>query len=265
MRALASWPILLVAACAACAPNPVATAQGARAELAPTGRLRAGMVVSVCTASFACTDRATGKAAGVPVDLAAHLARKLDVPLEIVAYASPAQLTDDASSGKWDVAFLVISPARQRVVDFAPPYGSSDIGYLVRSGLGIERIADVNRAGTRVAVVRASVSHGAAEQASPAATLIPVATVKQLGETLAEGRADVIASGHATLVGIQAGLPGARLLPGNIHTTLVAAGVPRERKAALEYLTHVIEEAKASGLVQQAMERAGVRDVAIPR
>jgi len=40
-----------------------------------------------------------------------------------------------------------------------------------------------------------------------------------------------------------------------------AAGVPVKREAAVRYLREFIEDAKASGFVAAALERAGVRDV----
>jgi polar amino acid transport system substrate-binding protein len=41
----------------------------------------------------------------------------------------------------------------------------------------------------------------------------------------------------------------------------VAVAIPRGREAAMEYLRRFVEEAQTSGLLTQAVERAGLRGV----
>src|SRR5688572_8405208 len=93
----------------ACASAPQIPPQ-ARAELAPTGKLRAG--INFQNVLLAGKDPATGEPRGVAVDLARELARRLDVPIEIVPFTSAGALADAAKSGVWDVAFLGDEPQR---------------------------------------------------------------------------------------------------------------------------------------------------------
>ena len=79
-----------------------------RADLASSGRLRAA--INYGNFILAQRDRATGESRGVAVDLAQELARRLSVPLEIVAYDSVAIMGDAAPSGVWDIAFLGSDP-----------------------------------------------------------------------------------------------------------------------------------------------------------
>ena len=74
----------------------------ARAELAPTGTLRAG--INYGNVILARKDPATGESSGVAIDLARELGRRLDVPVTIVAYDSVGAMVDGAKAGAWDIA-----------------------------------------------------------------------------------------------------------------------------------------------------------------
>jgi polar amino acid transport system substrate-binding protein len=57
--------------------------------------------------------------------------------------------------------------------------------------------------------------------------------------------------------------PGYRAVEGRFTAILHAAAVPAGKRAAAEYLKAFIEDAKASGQVQRAIDASGVRGVAI--
>ena len=66
------------------------------------------------------------------------------------------------------------------------------------------------------------------------------------------------ASPRFSVVGSSAKLPGSRVLEDRYGANLVALAVPKGEAGRLGYVTEFIEEAKASGLVQRAIERAGL-------
>jgi polar amino acid transport system substrate-binding protein len=47
------------------------------------------------------------------------------------------------------------------------------------------------------------------------------------------------------------------------HTAGVAIAVPRNRKQALAYVTTFIEDAKRSGVVRRALDKAGLQDAEV--
>ena len=77
------------------------------AELAPTGRLRAAIIVNQPV--YATKDPATGKLSGVTIDLGQELAARLAVPFVPVEYASQAGIVEDLEAGRVDIAFLAIT------------------------------------------------------------------------------------------------------------------------------------------------------------
>jgi polar amino acid transport system substrate-binding protein len=108
-RAFAS--LLAVAALAAC--GSMVPSEAARRELLPTGALRVGIGVGASSsASRAVRDPATGLPRGVAVDLAYALARRLEAPVALVAYADAVDIVAAGPKREWDVAFVPRDAAR---------------------------------------------------------------------------------------------------------------------------------------------------------
>src|SRR5215468_9054073 len=120
-----------------------------RADLAPTGKLRAG--INYGNFILATKDRATGESRGVAVDLMNEIGRRLGVPVEIVAYESVAVMGDAAPTAVWDIAFLGSDPAREALMSFTAAYLEIDATYLVHGDSPLHTVAEVDREGVRVA------------------------------------------------------------------------------------------------------------------
>src|SRR5262245_37116092 len=106
-----------------------AVPEAARAQLAPTGKLRAGM--NLGNTLFTTKDAATGELRGVSVDLMRELASRLGVPLEMVVHATPGEVADTAQKGTWDVAILAIEQSRAQTIAFSPPISEIEATYAV--------------------------------------------------------------------------------------------------------------------------------------
>jgi len=119
---------VLLNGCAGVQPAPT---QEERKALAPTGKLRAGMLAQPMHAT---KDPTSGEFKGLAIDLGNELARRLGVPLEIVAYRTVVEIVGSAQSDQWDIIFLGIGPERARSVDFSAPYAQIEMGYLVSKG-----------------------------------------------------------------------------------------------------------------------------------
>jgi polar amino acid transport system substrate-binding protein len=173
--------LLFAATMSACASISDTRNAAVLTELAPTGKLRAGIVVGqIGGAALAARDPSNGQPRGVSVDLARELANTLGVPLELVTYPSPGLRVEAGSTRAWDIAFLVVDPKLQLVFDFSPPYAFTEITYLVLSGSSIGGLPEVDRTSVRVAAIENSVSHRAAAASLKAAKLILVKSPSEL-------------------------------------------------------------------------------------
>lgn len=229
-------------------------------ELAPLGTLRIAIALSPAPSPFfAVADPASGAPRGVTVSLAEALAAELGLPLKLVQYPNSGEITDRADSGEWDATFMPADAERAKRVAFTPPYALVESTFLVARGLAADSIDAVDRPGVRVVAIANTATARSAARVLKQATLAHVATVRDAAGELKAGRADAIALSRDALVKLAADLPGARILDGRFHAAGVAAAVPNGRPAALRLAHEFIERAKASGLVQRALDEAGLR------
>jgi len=234
------------------------------ADLVQTGRLRAG--IGVVAPHWAVKDSKTGELRGVAVDVARALAGRMGIELAVIEYPSPPGVLEGLKIGAWDVGFLAIDPSRAAMVDFSRPYLQIDATYLVREESSIRMAADADRPGTRIAVTRMSVEQIVLKRLLKQAQLQEVDTIPAGFELLRAGHADALAAPRPALLQFSSRLPGSRVLEDHFHSAFGAIAVPKGQAGRLSYVDEFVEEAIASGLVQQAIERAGVRGVqAVPR
>jgi len=231
------------------------------ADLVQAGKLRAGL--GVVAPHWAVKDPATGELRGVAVDIARALAKRVGVELVVVEYRSPSRVPDGLKVDAWDVGFLGVDPSRATVVDFAPPHMQVDATYLVAAESSIRTIADADQPGVRIAVARKGVEEIVLRRIIKQAELRGVESIGAGFELLRTGNVDALAAPRPALLRSSARLPGSRVLDDRFHSTFGAMAVPKGRAGRLAYVSEFIEEAKASGLVQQVIERAGVRGVQV--
>src|SRR6202163_4104628 len=116
-----------------------------RADLAPTGTLRAG--INYGNPILAQGSPATGDLRGIAVDLAREIARRIGVPVTLVPFDAAGKMTDALKTGAWDVAFLAVDPARASEISFTAPYLEIEGTYLVPAGSPLRPVEDVAREG----------------------------------------------------------------------------------------------------------------------
>jgi len=253
-------PGLVVASLlASCAMTPLTPA--VRADLAPTGTLRAG--INYGNFILAQKDEASGESRGVAIDLTRELAQRLGVPVEVIAYTSVAAMVDAAKTGAWDIAFLGIDPAREGEIGFTAAYLEIEATYLVPAGSPLSAVADVDREGVRVAAPARANYELFLSRSLTRAQLVRAPNADAAFDLLVTGKADALAGLRQALIGLVDKLPGSRMLDGQFMKVPQAVGVPRGRDAGLAYLRGFVEDAKASGLVARAIEKTGARGVSV--
>src|SRR5262245_24457267 len=243
---------------ASCASAP-RISPAVRAELAPTGKLRAG--INFGNGVVATRDPVTGQARGIAVEIARELARRTGLEIEWVLYDQARFVVDGVKA--WDVAFLAIDPLRAEVVDFTAPYAEIEGTYLVPGGSPIRSVADVDRDGVRVAVVTRSNYDLFLSRNLKRAQLVRVETTQGSADAFAAGKADVLAAVKQRVNEAAAKIPGSRVLDGRFMTIRQAVCSPRGRDAAARYLREFVEDIKASGFVARAIAASGVGDAKV--
>ena len=232
-----------------------------RSDLAPTGKLRVG--INYGNPVLATRDPTSGDLRGVAVDLARELGRRVGVPVELVGYEAAGKMVEGVQAGAWDVAFLAVDPGRAGEISFTAPYIEIEGTYLVPAGSPLRAIADVDRKGVRIAVSAKSAYDLFLGRSLQHAQLVRAPDPNAAFELLVAGKVEAVAGVRQPLVTNAEKLPGSRVLDGRFMAIKQALGIPKGRDAGAKYLREFIEDVKASGLVAQAIEKAGIRGVSV--
>ncbi|TAK09977.1 transporter substrate-binding domain-containing protein [bacterium] len=246
--------LALIAGCASVQRVPPAV----RSELAPTGKLRVGLILS--NQVLVTKDPTTGELGGVTVSLGKALAAQLGVPFEPVGYANPAALVKSFGTNEWDIAFLAYDPARAKEVDFSPPYMEVDNSYLVLRGSKVQKVELADQPGVRIAVPERSAPDLYLSRNLKAAQVVRVpGGVDAAIEVLRSDKADAYAENAHMLSLYAEKLPGSWVLEGRYTVIQHAIATPKGRPTASEYVRAFVEEAKVNGTVGEAIRAAGLR------
>jgi polar amino acid transport system substrate-binding protein len=232
----------------------------ARAELAPSGRLRVGLNLQ----NFLLVGRdPSGGYRGIVVDLAEELGRLAGLELEFVPFDAAGKLAEGVRAGAWDVAFLAAEPQRAEEIAFTPAYLEIEATYLVPAGSPIRGIAEVDRTGVRIAAAEKSAYDLYLTRTLKHATLVRTAGIDASFERFVADKLEALAGLKPRLVADAAKLPGSRILDGRFTAVQQAIGTPVARQTAAATLREFAAQAKRSGLVAQAIARHGVRGVSV--
>ncbi len=251
---------VLTALQASCASTPSVSPE-ARTQLAPGGKLRAA--INFGNPVLAVKDPRTAELRGVTVELSRELARRIGATVELVGYDTVAKLVDGLKTGEWDVAFLAVDPARAGDVAFTAPYMEVEVTYLVPNPSDIRNASQVDRPSIRIAVQARNAADLFLARELKHASLMRAADEAGAFGILEAGSAQAYASNRQRLLSVVDAKPGYRVVDGRFSAILHAAGVPSARTAAAIYLRAFIEDVKASGFVQRAIDESGVRGVVV--
>jgi polar amino acid transport system substrate-binding protein len=223
------------------------------ADLVRAGRLR----VALFPPQYL-KDAATGEIRGVWVEVVRALGAHMGIAVEVIGLSNPDQLAGCLASGGCDIGAMGFDPARASLVGgFTPPFMRVDYSFLVPAGSPIQSAADADRPGLRIAAVSNHASTLKLSRMLAKAEQVDTETPEQSFGLLRSGRVDAWASIRPTLLEFSAKLPGSRVLADSYGANWPALVVPKGQDVLLGYLSEFIEQAKASGQVQKAIDLAG--------
>jgi polar amino acid transport system substrate-binding protein len=233
----------------------------ARAELAPTGVLRAGINLSNF---LLVTGRSSnGDPQGVAPDMAAAIAKSLGVPVKLVPYKSPGELGDAVGSNAWDIGLIGAEPQRAEKIAFTAAYVEIEATYMVPPGSPIKSIAEVDRKGVRISV-SARPAYGLwLENNIKNATLMPISGLDAAFNQFRDQKHEVLAGLRPGLLKDVEKMPGATLLPGKFSAVQQAVGTAKANRAGADYLAAFVEQAKKSGLVANLIGKHKVKGLSV--
>ncbi len=249
---------LLAPAAAADAPRDLRVA-----DLMQAGKIRIGLHLPQFVKDPA-TGEIHGNGTGVVIEqIARALAEHMGVELQLIGHQSPPALVECLKAEACDAGFLGFVLGRTAEVGFTVPYIQVPFTYMVPEGSAIRSVADADKAGVRIAAVRSHASTLALSQILKHAEIVGVDIPDEAFELIRTGRADAWASPRPPLLEYAPRLAGSRVLDDHYGANLQSMAVPKDQAGRLDYIDEFIEQAKASGLVQRAIEHAGERGIEV--
>ena len=233
----------------------------ARRQLMPTGVLRVGL--NYGNIVLARRGVQGSEPAGVAVDVAHELAKRLGTRAEFVGYDDAGSVVD-AAGKSWDVAFVGRDPVRAKIVSFTTPYVAVEATYLVRADSAFRHVADVDRAGVKIAAGPRTAYGLFLGRTLKQAEMVPVTGDAAIA-ALQSGGVMAVAGLRSSLTITAADTKTLRVLPENITEIEQALAVPMANTAALQYLESFVSDVKRSGFVAAAVKRTGYSGASVPR
>lgn len=234
-----------------------AAAPASGEALAPTGTLRA--VYLAGNPAQAVRDRETGAIRGVAADLARELAKRLGVPVDIAPAASPQAVIDRVAGAAADIGFVAFAPSRTGTVEFSQTYMHVQQSFLVRAESPIRAIADIDRAGRKIAGSRNdSITLYMQRKFTQAAVVEIDPSPAEIRRLFAAGEIDAFGANRQRLTTLMGDIPGLRLLPGSLFGVPQTIVVGKGKADALAAVNRFLDEMRASGFIARAIEASGI-------
>lgn len=228
-----------------------------REDLAPSGVLRASINLGNPVLAAGTPEQPTG----VTVDIAREIARRLDVPLELVCFDAARKSFEALTTGTADICFLAIEPARAEVVAFTAPYVIIEGVFAVRRESSLIGVTDVDRAGVRVGVKRGSAYDLYLTRTLQHATI--VRGDEGVDVFLAEGL-EAAAGIRQPMTQFVAENPEFRLIDERFMEIRQAVGTTKTRHPdTVAYLHTLIEDLKSTGFIADSLLRSNQPDATV--
>ena len=228
------------------------------ADLVKAGKVRVGLFPPQYI-----KDSATGELKSVWVEIARALAARIGVQVVLLEHPTPPKVIECLKAGACDVIFLPFDARAANDGDFSSPFIQIEYTLLVPSGSLIRSVTDADRTGINIAVVRNHASTVTLSRILKQAKLVYAETPDPTFDLLRTGHADAMASARSTLLEYSTQLAGSRVLEDHYGANINRVVIPKGHVGRLTYVNEFVEDAKASGLVQKAIDRGGPRGVQV--
>ncbi|MDD9907948.1 MAG: transporter substrate-binding domain-containing protein [Rhodospirillaceae bacterium] len=234
-----------------------APSETVKAQLTPTGVLRAG--INMSNFLLVVDKTPDGDPIGPSPSIAKAIADALGVPLKLVPFENPSAVAAAAGTDAWDIGNIGAEPQRAAVMDFTAAYVEIEATYLVPPDSPIQSVEEVDQPGNRISVSKGSAYGLWLENNVQKAELCPIVGGDAAFDQFVNDKMDALASLRPRLLTEKDKLPGSRILDGQFSAVQQAVGVNKNNPEAYEWLKGFVEDAKASGMIAGFIETHGVQ------
>lgn len=212
-------------------------------------------------------DPRTGRLTGLDVDMAAELAKDLQVKVEYVDSSFP-MLIQDVQTARCDVAMFGIGMLPQRVaqLQFAAPYLQSDIyAVTTRTSQVVRQWADIDKPGVLVGVQAGTFMEPVMRAHLKQAQLVSIERPKTRERELLAGRVDVFMTDYPYGRKLLDNADWAQVLPppAPFHTLPYAYAIVQGDAQWLGTLNAFVLRIQRDGRLEAAAQRHGLASIVV--
>src|SRR5262249_3499075 len=161
------------------------------------------------------------------------------------------------------IGFVAYEATRLGTVEFSQTYMLVRQSFLVLDNSPIRAVADIDRAGQKIAgTVNDSITLCMKRILKQATVVELENNPAELSKGLTASTIDALGANRQRLTTLSTATPGTRLLPDDLFNVPQNIVVPKDRPVALAAINALIDEVRASGFLQSAIERGGAIGVA---
>ncbi|MGD0705288.1 MAG: transporter substrate-binding domain-containing protein [Trebonia sp.] len=224
---------------------------GIASDLAPHGVLRAAINLGnpVLAQGTAAAPR------GVTIDIGREIAARLGIGAEFVCFDAARDSFGALMTGRADICFLGIEPARAGEVAFTAPYVLIEGVYAVPDRSPLVTVADVDSPGVRIGVKQGSAYDLFLSRTLRQATVVRGAEGTEVFRT---ANLEAAAGVREPVTEFVSAHPGIRLIEGRFMEIRQAVGTAKDKRTeTTQFLHGLVEELKASGFIADSLRRSG--------
>src|ERR1700746_2794393 len=173
--------------------------------------------------------------------MARAIADRLGGPVKYVPVSTRGDLADAVGDDAWDIGLIGAEPARAEKIAFTPAYVEIEATYLVPAGSPLKTVAEVDRAGVRIALTARSAYDLWLERNIKHAQLVRSEGGDATFKNFVDEKLDALAGLRPGLLELAAKLPGSRILDGQFTAVQQAVGTARKNTAGAAFLRDFVE------------------------
>ena len=227
-----------------------------RAQLCPTGALRAA--INMTNGLLVTAEASNGDPVGVSPDMAALIAKELDVPLTLLPYPGPGYVADALLNEEWDIGNIAAEPERAKTISFSSSYCEIQATYLVLENSTYKTPDDVDSPGVRIAAKSRAAYELWLRENLKHATLETSDSFENSKEMFVSQSLDALAGLRPPLLKEQQALAGTRLLDESFTAVQQCIGCKPGIPEASSWINEFVQRTIGNGTVQRLIDQHGV-------
>ncbi|WIL44336.1 transporter substrate-binding domain-containing protein (plasmid) [Pantoea agglomerans] len=196
-----------------------------------------------------------GQPGGITVEIANKIAAQQGKVAQFVTYPTAGKVVEDATSDRWDVAFLAIDPKREEVLRFTRPYITIEGTVLVKEDSHWQSVSEMDQANVVINVGKGAAYDLFLTRELKQAALNRLASSQEAIDAFLNGEGDMAAGIRQPIVRAARENSGYRVLPDNFGQIFQAICLPHKKEKLFSEISHYLNKWQEDGAIDEIINQ----------